>query len=241
MPHTPLARPRALQLELCSLTAKSLTAVFLQSGSFFLQSGSRTCSLAPLFLQSGSALAVWLAKKSQTATKKSQTAKTTEPDCKPKRQKGEKGGQKQPKTARLQPNTEPDCKKSCQPDCSQIPFLPSQTAEQSQTAAPVPPPGCSGWAAVWLLVVAVWLMFKEPDCNSQENRPQNRARLQHLAAVWLFLQSGSGFWLFLQSGYTTRVVGKLSQTKMSVNASDQRRPCSGVTASAATWPITRVL
>ena len=141
----------ALQLELCSLTAKSLTAVFLQSGWLFffavwlpdLQSGS-------VVLQSGSALAVWLAKKSQTATKKSQTAKTTEPDCKPKRQKGEKGGQKQPKTARLQPNTEPDCKKSCQPDCSQIPFLPSQTAEQSQTAAPVPPPGCSGWAAVWL-------------------------------------------------------------------------------------------
>ena len=51
-------------------------------------------------------------------------------------------------------------------------------------------------------------MFKEPDCNSQENRPQNRARLQHLAAVWLFLQSGSGFWLFLQLGYTTRVVGQ---------------------------------
>ena len=79
----------------------------------------------------------------------------------------------------------------------------SQTAtNKSQTAAE---PDCRS-SAVWLLVVAVWLMFKEPDCNSQENRPQNRARLQHLAAVWLFLQSGSGFWLFLQSGYTTRVV-----------------------------------
>ena len=137
-----------LQLELCSLTAKSLTAVFFAVWLFFfavwlpdLQSGS-------VVLQSGSALAVWLAKKSQTATKKSQTAKTTEPDCKPKRQKGEKGGQKQPKTARLQPNTEPDCKKSFQPDCSQIPFLPSQTAEQSQTAAPVPPPGCSGTGGI---------------------------------------------------------------------------------------------
>ena len=81
----------------------------------------------------------------------------------------------------------------------------SQTAtNKSQTAAE---PDCRS-SAVWLLVVAVWLMFKEPDCNSQENRPQNRARLQHLAAVWLFLQSGSGFWLFLQSGYTTRVVGR---------------------------------
>ena len=130
-----MQKPTAtLQLELCSLTAKSLTAVFLQSGSFFLQSGSRTCSLAPLFCSLAPLLQSGSLKKARLQQKRARLQKQRSQTASQKGRKGRKGAKNSQK----------------QPDCSQIPFLPSQTAEQSQTAAPVPPPGCSGWAAVWL-------------------------------------------------------------------------------------------
>ena len=108
----------ALQLELCSLTAKSLTAVFLQSGSFFLQSGSRTCSLAPLFCSLAPLLQSGSLKKARLQQKRARLQKQRSQTASQKGRKGRKGAKNSQK----------------QPDCSQIP---SQTAKNraSQTAA----------------------------------------------------------------------------------------------------------